>query len=214
METDKLIDQLSRDLAPAPAGKAARRIAGAAALGLVLTLAVLLVLFGLRPDLAEAVLGMMFWMKATYAALLALAGFWCADRLARPAGSARGGLRLALAALAILVVIAVVKLMIAPPADRMAIWLGGTWRTCPRNLLLLAAPVLALTLLAMRRLAPTRLALAGGAAGLFAGGLAALVYSLHCPETAPAFVATWYTLGVALSAGLGAMLGPLVLRWR
>lgn len=214
METEKLIDQLARDLAPARTGQVARRIAGAAALGLAVALAAVLVLFGLRPDLAEAVLGMMFWMKAAYAGLLALAGFWCADRLARPAGSARGGLRLALTVLAILVVIAVVKLMLAPPADRMAIWLGGSWRTCPRNLLLLAAPVLALTLLAMRRLAPTRLAMAGGAAGLFAGGLAALAYSLHCPETAPAFVATWYTLGVALSAGLGAMLGPFVLRWR
>ena len=57
-------------------------------------------------------------------------------------------------------------------------------------------------------------AAAGAATGLFAGGLAMAVYCLHCPETEPAFIATWYSLGAILTAALGAGLGPTLLRWR
>jgi hypothetical protein len=46
-----------------------------------------------------------------------------------------------------------------------------------------------------------------------AGGVGATVYGLYCQETAAAFVATWYTLGVAACAAVGALLGPRILRW-
>jgi hypothetical protein len=62
-------------------------------------------------------------------------------------------------------------------------------------------------------MAPTRLRLAGAAAGLLAGGVAATVYGLHCQEMTAAFVVTWYSLGVAASVAVGALLGPRLLRW-
>jgi len=65
----------------------------------------------------------------------------------------------------------------------------------------------------MRRMAPTRPALAGFAAGAFSGGVAATVYGLHCGESAMAFVGVWYTLGVLACAGLGAVVGRWALRW-
>ena len=43
--------------------------------------------------------------------------------------------------------------------------------------------------------------------------MGALAYSVSCDELSPAFVAVWYTLGITLSGGLGALLGPRVLRW-
>ena len=55
---------------------------------------------------------------------------------------------------------------------------------------------------------------AGASAGLLCGGVAAMAYGLSCTETAPVFVATWYSLGMALPAVLGGLLGPWVLRWR
>jgi hypothetical protein len=79
--------------------------------------------------------------------------------------------------------------------------------------LLLSLPILGGLLWALRRLAPTRLALAGGTAGLAAGAWAACLYCLHCPETSAVFVLTWYSLGIALATGLGALLGPRLLRW-
>ncbi|HWC63691.1 MAG TPA: NrsF family protein, partial [Rhizomicrobium sp.] len=68
-------------------------------------------------------------------------------------------------------------------------------------------------LAALRRLAPTRLTLAGSAAGLVAGAGAATVYGFHCTEMAAPFILIWYTLGIGLAAGLGAMLGQRCLHW-
>jgi hypothetical protein len=79
--------------------------------------------------------------------------------------------------------------------------------------LLLSLPALAAALWALRGLAPTRPRAAGLAAGLLAGGLGAAGYALSCTELSPAFVAVWYSLGIALAGGLGASLGPWALRW-
>ena len=65
----------------------------------------------------------------------------------------------------------------------------------------------------MKGLAPTRPALAGAASGLLAGALGALVYALHCPEMAAPFLGIWYLLGMLIPAVVGAMVGPLLLRW-
>ena len=214
METDRLIESLAADLKPVSSRAVSRRMAVMALAGGGMALAVVLAWLGPRHDLAAAVTGPMFWMKAVYAAVLGLAGFWCAERLARPAGSPGRGAALAFAAVAAIGMLGVATLMAADPSERAAIWLGHSWRRCPVNVLALSLPTLGFALWAMRRFAPTRLRLAGAAAGLFAGGVGATAYGLHCTETSPMFLATWYSLGVALSVGLGALLGPWVLRWR
>jgi hypothetical protein len=213
-ETHDLIESLVADLEPAPPRSVPLRIAATAALGGAMSLGLVLILLGLRPDLPAALGDMMFWMKATYAAVLGLAGFWSAERLARPAGRGRGGLVVVGVALAAVAAIATMRMLRMPPELRMPMWLGQSWDVCPVRILLLSVPTLALALMVMRRMAPTRLRLAGAAAGLFAGGVAAVAYGLHCTEVGAAFLATWYSLGVALSAALGALLGPLALRWR
>ena len=40
-----------------------------------------------------------------------------------------------------------------------------------------------------------------------------MAYALSCPEAALSFIAAWYTLGMGLAAGLGALLGRWCLRW-
>jgi hypothetical protein len=79
--------------------------------------------------------------------------------------------------------------------------------------LVLSLAALAGSIWAVRGLAPTRPGAAGFAAGLLAGSLGAFGYSLSCPEASPAFVAIWYTLGIAFTGAVGAALGPRVLRW-
>jgi len=91
--------------------------------------------------------------------------------------------------------------------------LGSSWLSCPWNVLALSLPGLGAALWAVRGLAPTRPRAAGFAAGMFAGALGALGYALACQEGSAAFVAVWYTLGIGLTGGLGALLGPRVLRW-
>jgi hypothetical protein len=91
--------------------------------------------------------------------------------------------------------------------------LGHTWKVCSPLILLLAVPIYAFLIAAIRKLAPTRPALTGAAAGFAAGALGATLYGLHCPEQAAAFVATWYTLGIGAATALGALAGRRLLRW-
>ena len=65
----------------------------------------------------------------------------------------------------------------------------------------------------MRTLAPTRLALAGGVAGLLAGTIGASTYSIHCPELQAPFIGIWYLVGMLIPAFFGFIAGPRLLRW-
>lgn len=106
---------------------------------------------------------------------------------------------------------------LARPIDgdaRRPVWLGQTWEVCGRNILLISAVAGPFVFLSARRLAPTRPSAAGAVLGLIAGAVAATAYGLlHCPEATIAFVATWYTLGVAAAGAAGAIIGRFALRW-
>jgi len=213
MKTDELVNLLSAGVAPVPANAVGRRFAMALGWGLPGAVLLLVSVLGLRPDLAEEAGTLMFWLKPGFAAALALAGLAAAERLARP-GMRLGRVNAALALPVLLLwLVAAVVLANAAPAQRAALVLGDTWKSCPFNIALLSLPLFASTLWAFKGLAPTRLALAGASAGLLAGALSALVYSLHCPESAAPFLAVWYVLGIAIPTAAGALLGPRVLRW-
>jgi hypothetical protein len=212
VKTDELIEALALDAGPVR--KISPRLMAAAGLGGLIAFGLVALWLGFRPDIAQAPATRMFWMKAFYTTLLALGGFWAVERASRPAGSPRKGLILALSVFALLVAVSLWRFMGAAPDDRMPMLMGQSWRICTLNILVLGLPILAATLGVVRGLAPTRLTLAGAAAGLFSGGLGATIYGLHCPEHAMAFVAIWYTLGVAAVTAIGALLGPWVLRWR
>ena len=101
----------------------------------------------------------------------------------------------------------------APRSQWLAMWLGHSWKVCSTLVFVLSVPIFAGLLWSFRRLAPTRLRLAGATAGLAAGGWAAMLYCLHCPEVSAIFVLTWYTLGIGMACALVALLGPRLLRW-
>jgi hypothetical protein len=191
------------------------RRAGALALlaGLAVSLAVMAVALGVRSNLAEEAHWPQFWTREAFCAALAGIGLVCVRRLSVP------GARLGLAPLALAVPVAAMWLLAgaalveAEPAQRMALVLGQTARVCALLIAVVAAPVFVAVIWALRCFAPTRLRLAGAAAGLAAGGAGALVYSLHCPELAPPFLAVWYVLGMLIPVAVGALLGPRLLRW-
>lgn len=213
MKTRDLIDVLAERAAPTPRLMLARGLIVATGLGAAAALVLVLVWLHLRPDLARAVTGVSFWGKAGYMLALAGAGFWMVERLARPAASPRRGFIAALAVAGLAATLGAAQLLSAPESERLHLWLGGSWTVCPFNILALSVPLLIAALITLRRCAPTRPAAAGAAAGLLSGATAAVVYGLHCTETAAAFTATWYSLGVLLAAGAGALLGPRLLRW-
>jgi hypothetical protein len=213
MKTDDLVTMLATGVEPVESAVTARRYAlalGWGTLGATLLMATLL---GVRADLGAAVRLPMFWLKLGFPLCLAVAALYAATRLSRP-GVRLGRVPAALAAPVIVIwLMAAYTLTTAAPDDRLALMLGQTWAVCSLLIAMLSLPVFAGTLWAMKGLAPTRPALAGAAAGLLAGAVATAVYALHCPEMAAPFLATWYLLGMAIPAVVGALLGPRLLRW-
>jgi hypothetical protein len=211
MKTERLIDLLARGAGPAPRALAARRLAPAAVLGLLAAGLLAVQWFG---GVAAAEFGTWVpWIKLAYAAAMAAAAAGLATRLSRPAAPAAAAGRLAACIVAAMGLFGVWSLLAQPAGTRLQVLLGHSWSTCPWSIVLVSLPALAASLWALRGLAPTRPAHAGFAAGLLAGALGAGAYALSCTEWSPAFIAAWYTLGMLLTGGLGALLGPKVLRW-
>lgn len=212
--TDDLIASLSADVPKVAPGAVARRIALGLGIGALGSAIVMLAWLGPRPDLAQAVATPMFWMKFGYAALTGLILAGILARLAKPAARV-GGLAVAAAAPFVLVAaMAAIRFVEAPPEAQRALLMGQTSMICPWRILAIGLPLLAGAVWAMRGLAPTRLGLAGLAAGGCAGALGAMIYSIACDETSAPFLAIWYTLGMVLVALVGAAAGSRLLRWR
>ncbi len=211
MKTQALIEILARGAGPAPRAVVARRLLPAAAAGALASAALAI---GLQGPLPAALLATPApWIKLAYALSLAAAAGWLTARLARPVAPCRGPARSVLGVVLLMALAGALAWADTPAQGRRAALMGQAWLTCPWNVLLLSTVPMALALWAVRGLAPTRLRAAGAAAGLMAGALGALGYSLSCPEASATFVAVWYTAGMAMSAALGAALGPRVLRW-
>lgn len=210
MKTEQLIDLLATGIAPAAAHPFGRRLLRAGLVGFVASVGLAALLAGLNP--AASLLTSATWMKLGYVGLVALAAGALCARLARPLADwriAAGGLAAVVIGMAGL---AAAVSGAAPPGQRLAVWLGHSWLLCPLLVALLSLPALGITLRALRGLAPMRPLPVAAAAGVFAGAVGALGYALACDEVAAPFVAAWYTLGIAVVGGLGALAGPRLLR--
>jgi hypothetical protein len=212
MRTDELIAQLANGLEPVRSGAVTRLLMGALVVGLAGSGLVMLMVLGPRHQLDAAMTHTGVWTKLAYTFAIAAIGFWLVERAGRPgAGMTRPALLLLLPLLAITLLAALQ--MSAPGADIPLLVMGHSSRVCAFNVLIVAMPTLAAAFWALKRLAPTRLTLAGAGAGLLAGAAGAFVYCFHCNEEAAPFIAVWYTLGISVTAALGALLGRHVLRW-
>lgn len=210
MKTEDLIDTLAAGTEPVRASRLNPLLLAG---GVIAAITAVLILLGSRSDLADAARSAAFWLKAAYTVALASAALWLTTRLGKPGMpfGAAGWSVLAVVCLAGLA--GAVELLLLPPEARMDDWLGFTWKVCALNILKISAFTAPLIFLAAKPMAPTQPMAAGAAAGLLTGAVAATAYGLHCPEATAAFVATWYTLGMAASAAIGAVIGRFALRW-
>lgn len=211
MKTDTLIDLLAREAGPAPQGLVARRLLVVAVLGLPISVVVAIMLFGLLPPAMFST--SVPWMKIGYALGVGLSAAWLTARLAKPGAPFENAQRLTMAVLATMLALGFISILNTPADARWSDALGASWWLCPIRVLGLSLPALGAAIWALRGLAPTRPLMAGMAAGWMAGAVGALGYALSCPESSLPFVALWYTLGMALSAVVGAWLGARLLRW-
>ncbi|WP_404373644.1 NrsF family protein [Sphingomonas sp. MMS24-J45] len=212
--TDALIDSLAEQVVPVAPGAVGGRLVSALLIGSVVTALAVVIWLGLRPDLSHALYGSMIWIKWAYTLSIGMLAALGVAVIARPERRALGWLWLALLLpVGLLAALAVAQVMATPRDGWPMLWLGHSWQRCSISVVLLALPIFVATLRALRSLAPTRLRLAGAMAGLAAGGIAATLYGVHCPETAAPFVLTWYSLGIVAAMAIGAMIGPRALRW-
>lgn len=213
MKTDDLIALLADGGAGVDRAAERRRFLLPLAAALVICLATTWAFLGLRPDWHEAIALPMFWLKLEFTAAACIAAALLLRRSGQP--GRRTGLALAVVVFpfALVWLVALVVLWDAPAAARASLVMGETWRQCLASVAALSAPAIALSFVAIRSLTPTRLALAGAAAGLVAGGMAGFAYALHCVEMQAPFLAVWYALGMLLPALVGALMGPRLLRW-
>ena len=210
MKTDDLIEALSID-ATSPQPSMTRTWLGALSAGALGSALLMVFTLKLRPDFLEALRTVRFDLKFVITLWLAIPACLLARRLADPVGRNSAGL---LAIAPALLVMAVLAELAVLPHD---LWLGALVGTntywCLGFIPIFSLPVLAALFVALRRGAPIRARLTGLMAGLAAGGFGATVYAAHCTDDSPLFVATWYTIGIAVTAALGAALGPRLLRW-
>lgn len=213
MRTDDLVTMLATGAGAAQPHQAARRYAAALGWGTLGAALLMLILLGPRHDLAAAMLLPMFWVKIAFVVSFAAASLLAAARLSRPGLSLAWVPGVLAAPVLAIWLLATIVLIQAEPAQRAALFFGSTWNSCPLLIALLSAPVFVALVWAMQGLAPTRLRLAGAAAGLAAGAVGTLVYSVHCPEMDAPFIGFWYVLGALIPTAVGTLLGPRLLRW-
>lgn len=189
------------------------RLAEIAAAGALAGVLMILLWLDLRPDLAVAAAHPFFWIKAAYPAVVAGCAMVAATWLARVRPGGVMALALAGAAACAMLIAAAVQASSMTPAALMSLyWPNGA--VCLGNVLVIAAPMLALAVAGLRRVDLERPAATGFACGLFCGGVAGTIDGLHCWQGTYAFVGVWFTLAMLVSGGVGAAAIALLARRR
>lgn len=168
---------------------------------------------GPRPDFALAAETWRFLYKFAVTLALFVTGLWALVALARPGMLSRRRLAALLLAPCLLVAAILVEVAAVPTDQLGSRLVGNNAMLCLTFIPLIGIGPLAALLLALRHGAPNTPSLAGGVAGLVAGGLAATFYAAHCTDDSPLFVATWYPLAILLLAAIGALCARFVVKW-
>jgi hypothetical protein len=212
VKTGDLIRALAADseVHPMPPGRA---LALALIPGVAIALGLHFAILGLRPDLLTLLGEPRLLFKLCLTILLLGLSRPLVLRLVRPGASVRRAALMLAIVPALLAAANLAELLAVPAAEWGQRLVGNNAMFCLKSIPFLAAAPLVATLLALRQGAPERPALAGAAAGLFAGAIGAACYATHCPDDSPLFVAAWYTLGIGVVAAIGAAAGSRLLRW-
>lgn len=212
METDNLIRELAADTRRRSISLSAtwRAAAGAAT---ILAATIVLASLGPRPDLAAAMETPRLIFKFLVMITLAITAFGVLFALSRPGANWRKAVPLLAVAPCVLAAGVVVELVVLPPNIWWTSLLGSHGLACLGFIVLIGIGPLAIFMLALRHGASTRPTLAGAIAGLAAGGVAAMLYALHCTDDSPLFVAFWYTSAIIVLASVGAACGRRLIFW-
>lgn len=212
MDTARLIKVLAADARRPPVPLSVMWW-GAAGLSAAFAAAVVYGGLGPRLDLAVAAETARFLLKPVAMIALATGAFALVRALSRPGESWRKAISLIAPAPVLLALAALAELAVLPSNAWAVSLMGANGLVCLASISLIGIGPLAAFIAALRHGAPTRPALAGAAAGLLAGAIAAGLYAFHCMDDSPLFVATWYTTAILGLAALGAAAAHRFVRW-
>lgn len=209
MKTEDLISQLTAEPPRSPKRTGHGEFYACAGCGLAIASGIVLLAFGVRPDLGNA--GWAIALKSAFGLVAALALLPLVSRALEPTTSVR---RLVLPAL-LFAGLSLLAALAALATDRSfdGLLLDMGVPECLKRVPLIALPGAALMFWAARKYAPTRLGVAGAAIGAFSAAISILAYSWFCRADTVAYVGLWYLSAIALCAGVGAIAGRWVLRW-
>ncbi|WP_455874354.1 NrsF family protein [Rhizobium yanglingense] len=211
MKTDDLISLLAQD-APIRT-RLGPLLLGALLIGVAVSAALLLAAVGIRHDMASAIETARVLFKMVLALTLAVTACGLVFRIGRPGVPLRHSSLALFVPLILLAGGTAAELSAIPQDSWETAMLGRNAGFCLFFIPVLSLAPLAGFLWALKNGAAERPSLAGAAAGLAAGGIAAALYALHCTDDSPLFLAVWYTTAIAAVTAIGALLGSRYLRW-
>src|ERR1700679_1320258 len=131
MNTQQLIETLSKDVPRVAPHAPARRIGIGITAGGFVTAVLVAAGLGIRPDFRAALPGCSFWMKWAYTISLGVGAGYIVAQLARPTSGSLRGLWVLLIPVLILMGIGIGELARTPSANLLAMWRGKRWVICP-----------------------------------------------------------------------------------
>ncbi len=212
MKNDDFINALVEDHATRP-GVSRFAMGIVVAFGLAFSLAIFLAFLGIRADFAHVVADPHLVFKFVFAASLFGSLLPLVKALLRPEANIVSPLFYLLIP-ALVLACGIAFQLATSPVD---FWVSGMMGrypiACLRSIPALAMGPLVVLMVFLHNGAPTRPVFSGAVAGCVAGGMAAFIYALHCPDDSALFVALWYSLAIAITTGIGAAMGAKWLRW-
>jgi hypothetical protein len=213
MKTEQWIDLLAADAEAVNPRAPDWRLAAVMLAGAAAAIGIAVQSWGWRSFDAPSLGTAMLWVRWGFCLAVVAVAWQAFNALARPGYPLRGVGAAVAMPFALMALLALAEWSGADPQERWELLMGSTALQCPFNIARTTVPVFIGSLWAMHRMAPIRPAMAGASAGLLSGGIGALGYTFHCTELTAPFVAVWYTLGIALPVGVGALIGSRWLRW-
>ncbi|MBO9192560.1 DUF1109 domain-containing protein [Rhizobium sp. 16-449-1b] len=211
MKTNELISLLAEDATVRM--RLGRALKTALVSGVVVSALILVFAIGIRHDIASMVGTVRVLFKVSLMLVLAILSSTIVFRIGRPDVPVSALSWALLAPTGLLAAAVLIELQVLPRELWEPQMMGHNAAYCLMLIPLLSIAPLLGFILALRAGAPRRPALAGAAAGLAASAIASALYAWHCIDDSPLFVATWYTIAIALVTAIGAALGRRYLRW-
>lgn len=210
MKTDDLLVALAADTTPRATAQG--RVLRALPVGFAVSVVALVLIWGIRPDISEALASAA--MAKTTAPLLfaALAGAF-ALALSQPEGAPRYWGLLLLVCVAVALLAFGAALSFGGMSGLFAALWVPSLAVCFLSIPLLALPLMAAILWGISAGASPNPWKTGAVSGVAAGALSTAVYSFYCDQDAVLFYLPAYAAAVLLVALIGGFVGARALKW-